>query len=285
MQPYHDLVERIMKTGVDREDRTGTGTRSIFGHQMRFPLTAGYPDWGGFPLLTTKHTSFKLILTELIWFLRGGTNIKWLNANGVHIWDEWADENGELGPVYGRQWRSWPSVQYIGERVGNVEIDQIANVIKSIKENPFSRRHIVTAWNPAEVDDMALPPCHTMFQFNVRPGDEGQPAFLDCQLYQRSGDVFLGVPFNIASYALLTNMIAHLTELTPGEFVHTLGDAHIYRNHFEQVGILLNRDPHRYPLPRVSFQGKMRDINEFNLHNVKLDDYRFFPAIKAPIAV
>lgn len=288
MKQYYDLVLKIVQEGIDKEDRTGVGTKSIFGHQMRFDIQYG------FPLLTTKHTNFKAILVELLWFLQGGTNVDFLHQHNVHIWDEWADENGNLGPVYGKQWRSWPAFklkQEDGIDVAQAQtVDQIANVVKSLRENPFSRRHIVTAWNPAEVEDMALPPCHTLFQFNVRPdGEPGNnaPAYLDCQLYQRSADVFLGLPFNIASYALLTTMIAHVTNLTPGEFVHTLGDAHLYKNHYAQVTELLGRKPEILPRPRIRFQGQesIKEIDDFNVNNVILDGYHPLPPIKAPIAV
>ena len=224
MQQYLDLLDHVLRTGVKKSDRTGTGTLSVFGHQMRFDLAAG------FPLLTTKKLHFKSIAYELLWLLKGDTNIAYLKEHGVSIWDEWADENGDLGPVYGKQWRSWPSPD-------GRPIDQIANVVNSILTKPDSRRHIVSAWNPAEVDDMALPPCHTMFQFYVGDGK------LSCQLYQRSGDIFLGVPYNIASYALLTMMVAQVTGLKSGEFIHTLGDAHLYSNHVEQAHIQLSRQP------------------------------------------
>lgn len=291
MKQYHDLLEKILKEGVDKEDRTGTGTRSLFGEQIRFDLNRG-----PFPLLATKYTNFHAILVELIWFLKGGTNVDFLHQHGVHIWDEWADENGELGPVYGKQWRSWPYLEQLpghdfetGSSLYRQDsLDQIANVVKSLRENPWSRRHIVTAWNPAEVDDMALPPCHAFFQFNVRPdGEPGHnvPVFLDCQLYQRSADVFLGVPFNIASYALLTLMMAHVTNLIPGQFVHTFGDVHLYKNHFAQAAELLNRDKLKLHPPRVRFQGPIMEIDDFNVHNVILEGYEYFPAIKAPIAV
>src|SRR5215470_11372611 len=237
MHQYLDLMERILADGVEKHDRTGTGTRSVFGHQMRFDLAAG------FPLLTTKKLHLKSIIYELLWFLAGDTNIKYLNEHGVTIWDEWADERGELGPVYGRQWRSWPAR-------GGGTIDQIAGVIDAIRHNPDSRRLIVTAWNPADVDEMALPPCHCLFQFYVANRR------LSCQLYQRSADVFLGVPFNIASYALLTMMIAQVCDLEPGDFVHTLGDVHLYSNHIEQAKIQLAREPR--PLPRLHINPKTR---------------------------
>ena len=264
MKQYLDLLERIMEEGVDKSDRTGTGTRSIFGHQMRFDLA------DGFPLLTTKKVHTRSVFGELLWFLRGDTNVKWLHDNKISIWDEWADENGDLGPIYGYQWRSWPTPS--GEK-----IDQIAKVIESIKTNPDSRRHIVSAWNVADVDDMALPPCHTMFQFYVADGK------LSAQLYQRSADVFLGVPFNIASYALLIHLIAQVTGLEPGEFVHTLGDAHIYSNHFDQVELQRSRDTR--PLPTIRINPDVRDIDAFELSDIEVVGYDPHPVIKAPIAV
>ena len=264
MKQYLDLLERIMSEGVDKSDRTGTGTRSIFGHQMRFDLA------DGFPLLTTKKVHTRSVFGELLWFLRGDTNVKWLHDNKISIWDEWADENGDLGPIYGYQWRSWPTPS--GEKV-----DQIAKVIESIRTNPDSRRHIVSAWNVADVDDMALPPCHTMFQFYVAEGK------LSAQLYQRSGDVFLGVPFNIASYALLIHLVAQVTGLEPGEFVHTLGDAHIYSNHFDQVELQRSRDTR--PLPTIRINPDVRDIDAFELSDIEVVGYDPHPAIKAPIAV
>ena len=242
MRQYLDLLVKVMNEGVDRGDRTGTGTRAIFGHQMRFDLAAG------FPVLTTKKLHLKSIIVELLWFLRGDTNIGYLHEHGVSIWDEWADEKGDLGPVYGAQWRSWPD----GKGGG---IDQIARLVEELKTNPNSRRHIVTAWNPAMVDDMALPPCHCLFQFHVADGR------LSCQLYQRSADIFLGVPFNIASYALMTMMLAQVTGLKPGEFIHTFGDAHLYRNHFEQARLQLRRTPG--PLPEMRINPAIRDIFGF----------------------
>ena len=261
---YLGLLRDILDNGVDRGDRTGTGTRGVFGRQLRFDLSAG------FPLLTTKKVHLKSIILELLWFLRGDSNVRWLQDQGVTIWDEWADADGELGPVYGKQWRSWET------RDGR-EIDQIANVVKSIATNPNSRRHIVSAWNPAEVDQMALPPCHCLFQFFVAEGK------LRCQLYQRSADVFLGVPFNIASYALLTQMIAQVTGLEPGEFVHTFGDAHLYHNHFEQARLQLARKP--YPAPKMWINPGRKDIFAFEYSDFKLQDYMAHPPIKAPIAV
>ncbi|MBS0410255.1 MAG: thymidylate synthase [Proteobacteria bacterium] len=260
---YLGLLADIMTSGAERGDRTGTGTRSVFGRQMRFDLAAG------FPLLTTKRVHLKSIILELLWFLRGDTNVRWLQERGCTIWDEWADESGELGPVYGRQWRSWAAPD------GRV-IDQIAAVVQSLKTNPESRRHIVSAWNPADVDDMALPPCHCLFQFYVADGR------LSCQLYQRSADVFLGVPFNIASYALLTLMMAQVTGLQPGEFVHTLGDAHLYLNHMDQATRQLARDP--YPIPTMRLAPKT-DLLAFELEDFVLEDYRSHGVIKAPIAV
>ncbi len=264
MQQYLDLLDRVLRTGVKKSDRTGTGTLSVFGHQMRFDLAEG------FPLLTTKKLHTKSIIVELLWLLRGDTNIAYLNENGVSIWDEWADENGDLGPVYGRQWRSWPAPD-------GGKIDQIAKVVESIKKNPDSRRHLVSAWNPADVDDMALPPCHTLFQFYVAEGR------LSCQLYQRSGDIFLGVPFNIASYALLTLMIAQVTGLAPGEFVHTLGDAHIYANHIEQAHIQLARAPR--PLPTMTLNPAVKDIFSFRYEDFTLANYNPHPHISAKVAV
>ena len=264
MRQYHELMERILADGVEKRDRTGTGTLSVFGHQMRFDLAAG------FPLTTTKKLHVKSIIHELLWFLAGDTNIKYLNQHGVRIWDEWADENGELGPVYGRQWRSWPSPD-------GGAIDQIANVVAAIRRNPDSRRLIVTAWNPAEVEEMALPPCHCLFQFYVAKGR------LSCQLYQRSADVFLGVPFNIASYALLTMMVAQVTGLAPGEFVHSLGDAHLYLNHIEQARQQLARPPRR--LPQMLLNPAVRDLFAFRYEDFTLEGYDPHPHIKAKVAV
>jgi thymidylate synthase len=260
---YLDLLADILANGVLREDRTGVGTLGVFGRQMRFDLDRG------FPLLTTKKLHFKSIALELLWFLRGDTNIGWLKERGVSIWDEWADPAGDLGPVYGKQWRSWAAPD------GRV-IDQIAQVIQSIRDNPSSRRHIVTAWNPADIDDMALPPCHCLFQFFVAEGR------LSCQLYQRSADVFLGVPFNIASYALLTLMVAAATGLKPGEFVHTFGDAHLYLNHVEQAKRQLRREP--LPFPQLTLAAKT-DLFAFDYDDIRLEGYAAHPAIKAPIAV
>ena len=263
MQQYLDLMRRVRTTGARKSDRTGTGTLSVFGHQMRFDLEAG------FPLVTTKKVHLKSVIHELLWFLQGDTNTKYLNVNGVTIWDEWADENGDLGPIYGQQWRSWAAPD------GRV-IDQIAAVTEALKTNPHSRRHIVSAWNPADVDDMALPPCHCLFQFFVADGR------LSCQLYQRSADVFLGVPFNIASYALLTMMMAQVTGLEPGEFVHTLGDAHLYLNHLDQARLQLSREPLPPPTLRIA---PKRDLFAFEFDDFTLEGYRAHPSIAAPIAV
>lgn len=264
MKQYLDLMRLVRDGGAVKSDRTGTGTRSIFGHQIRFDLG------DGFPLLTTKKLHFKSILYELLWFLRGDTNIKYLNENGVRIWDEWADETGELGPVYGHQWRSWPTPD-------GGKVDQISNVVEQIKANPDSRRHIVSAWNVAEVESMALPPCHCLFQFYVADGK------LSCQLYQRSADIFLGVPFNIASYALLTLMIAQVTGLEPGDFVHTFGDAHLYANHFEQADEQLLRSP--LALPRLRLSPSVQNIFEFAYEDFTLENYQAQSHIPAPVAV
>ncbi|HEY2410864.1 MAG TPA: thymidylate synthase [Pirellulaceae bacterium] len=264
MQAYLDLLQQILERGTPKTDRTGTGTRSIFGYQMRFNLA------DGFPLVTTKKLHLKSILHELLWFLRGETNIAYLKENGVRIWDEWADENGELGPVYGYQWRSWPAPD-------GRKIDQISDCIKRIRETPDSRRLIVSAWNVADVDRMALPPCHLLFQFYVAEGR------LSCQMYQRSADVFLGVPFNIASYALLTMMVAQVTDLEPGEFVHTFGDAHLYNNHIEQAKLQLERQPR--PLPTLKINPEARSIFDFRYEDFRLENYNPHPHIPAPVAV
>ncbi|UXM94511.1 thymidylate synthase [Bartonella sp. HY329] len=264
MQTYLDLLSHVINTGTDKSDRTGTGTRSVFGYQMRFDLNKG------FPLLTTKKLHLRSIIYELLWFLKGDTNIAWLKENRVSIWDEWADENGDLGPVYGYQWRSWPAPD-------GRHIDQISNLIHMIKTNPDSRRLIVSAWNPALVDEMALPPCHCLFQFYVANGR------LSCKLYQRSADIFLGVPFNIASYALLTMMIAQVTGLQLGEFIHSFGDAHLYSNHFDQAKEQLSRTP--TALPKMHINKNIHDIFAFQFEDFTLEDYIAQPTIKAPIAV
>lgn len=264
MQNYLDLLRHILENGTDKTDRTGTGTRSVFGYQLRYDLQKG------FPLVTTKKVHLKSIIYELLWFLRGETNIAYLKENGVSIWDEWADENGELGPVYGKQWRSWEG------KDGKV-IDQITELITQIKKNPDSRRLIVNAWNVADLPEMALMPCHTMFQFYVADGK------LSCQLYQRSADVFLGVPFNIASYALLTMMVAQVCDLQPGDFVHTFGDVHIYNNHMEQVKLQLSREP--FPLPQMKINPAIKDIFGFSFADFTLESYQSHPGIKAPVAV
>src|SRR5258705_4280681 len=264
MRQYHDLIERVLKDGVEKHDRTGTGTLSVFGHQTRFDLAKG------FPLVTTKKLHLKSIIYELLWFLKGDTNVGFLQDHGVRIWDEWATEKGDLGPVYGKQWRSWP-------KGDGGTIDQIAQVIADIKRNPDSRRLIVTAWNPADIENMALPPCHCLFQFYVGNGR------LSCQLYQRSADIFLGVPFNIASYALLTLMVAQVTGLKPGEFIHTLGDAHLYLNHLEQADEQLARTPRA--LPTMKLNPDVKDLYWFRFEDFTLQGYDPYPAIRAPIAV
>ena len=264
MQQYLDLVKHIMESGTDKSDRTGTGTRSVFGYQMRFNLAEG------FPMVTTKKLHLKSIIHELLWFLKGETNIRYLKENGVRIWDEWADEQGELGPVYGKQWRSWTGAD------GSVH-DQITDLIQQINKTPDSRRLIVSAWNVGELSQMALMPCHTLFQFYVADGK------LSCQLYQRSADVFLGVPFNIASYALLTMMVAQVCDLRPGDFVHTFGDVHLYNNHFDQARLQLTRQP--YALPTMRINPNVKDIFGFSLGDFTLDGYHSHEAIKAPVAV
>jgi thymidylate synthase len=264
MQQYLDLLKYVMENGTDKNDRTGTGTRSVFGYQMRFNLSEG------FPLLTTKKLHTKSIIHELLWFLKGDTNIKYLKENGVSIWDEWADEQGDLGPVYGQQWRSWAAAD-------GKAIDQVSNVIEQIKKNPDSRRLIVSAWNPADIDKMKLPPCHALFQFYVLNGK------LSCQLYQRSADIFLGVPFNIASYALLTRMMAQVCNLKPGEFIHTFGDAHIYSNHFEQANLQLSRTPRK--LPSLNMNPLIKNIFDFKFEDFSIINYDPHPAIKASVAV
>jgi thymidylate synthase len=264
MQPYLDLLQHVMDRGADKPDRTGTGTKSVFGYQMRFDLGAG------FPVLTTKKLHLRSIIHELLWFLDGDTNIQYLNDNRVKIWDEWADENGDLGPVYGRQWRAWATAD-------GGTIDQISQLIENIRSNPDSRRLIVSAWNVAQIPEMALPPCHLLFQFYVSDGR------LSCHLYQRSADVFLGVPFNIASYSLLTMMVAQVTNLKPGEFVHTFGDAHLYVNHLEQANLQLTRQPR--PLPTMWINPEVRSILDFRFEDFRLDNYDPHPHIPAPIAV
>lgn len=264
MQQYNDLLRHVMQHGTKKEDRTGTGTVSVFGYQMRFDLQKG------FPLVTTKKVHTRSIIHELLWFLKGDTNIKYLKDNGVSIWDEWADENGNLGPVYGYQWRSWPSAN--GEH-----IDQISQLIEQIKKNPDSRRLLVNAWNVSEISKMKLPPCHILFQFYVADGK------LSCQLYQRSADLFLGVPFNIASYALLTHMVAQVCGLEVGEFIHTLGDAHIYSNHFDQVNLQLTREP--LPLPTLKLNPDVKNIFDFTYEDITIENYQSHPAIKAAVAV
>lgn len=264
MQQYLDLMSHVLKNGVEKGDRTGTGTLSVFGYQMRFDLSQG------FPLVTTKRTHLRSIIYELLWFLQGETNIKYLKDNNVSIWDEWADSNGNLGPIYGYQWRSWPTAR--GDH-----IDQISQVIEQIRHNPDSRRHIVSAWNVADIETMHLPPCHCFFQFYVADGK------LSCQLYQRSADIFLGVPFNIASYALLTMMVAQVCDLQPGDFIHTMGDAHLYLNHLEQTYRQLGRDP--YPLPKMKLNPAIKSIFDFTFDDFTLEDYQYHPGILAPIAV
>tara|TARA_B100002049_G_scaffold71882_1_gene52759 strand:+ start:33 stop:827 length:795 start_codon:yes stop_codon:yes gene_type:complete len=264
MRQYLELMKHVKEKGIKKDDRTGTGTLSVFGYQMRFPLEQG------FPLITTKKLHLKSIIYELLWFLKGSTNIDYLNEHGVSIWDEWADENGELGPVYGAQWRSWPTQD-------GKSIDQITNVIEQIKNNPNSRRLIVSSWNVSEVDNMALPPCHALFQFYISEDK------LSCQLYQRSADIFLGVPFNIASYALLILMIAKVTDLEPGDFVHTLGDAHLYLNHLEQVEEQLSREPQ--DLPKIKIEKETDLITDFDYKDFSLKGYKPFPHITAPVAV
>lgn len=264
MQQYLDLMRHVRDHGTKKEDRTGTGTVSVFGYQMRFDLSQG------FPLVTTKRLHLRSIIHELLWFLRGDTNIRYLKDNGVSIWDEWADDKGELGPVYGSQWRSWP-------KPDGQSIDQIAQVIEQIKNTPDSRRMLVSAWNVADVDNMALPPCHTFFQFYVAEGK------LSCQLYQRSADIFLGVPFNIASYALLTQMVAQVCDLGVGDFIHTLGDAHLYLNHLQQADLQLSREPH--PLPHMQLNPVVKSLFDFSYADFELVDYAYHPHIKAPVAV
>ena len=264
METYLQLLRHILQNGVPKGDRTGTGTLSVFGYQMRFDLSKG------FPLLTTKKVHLRSVIHELLWFLKGDTNLAYLHANKVTIWDEWADQHGDLGPIYGYQWRRWPTCD-------GGHVDQVSNLVKEIKKNPDSRRHILSAWNVGQLDKMALAPCHTLFQFYVAKGK------LSCQLYQRSADVFLGVPFNIASYALLTMMMAQVTDLEPGEFVHTLGDAHLYNNHMEQVHLQLSRTPR--PLPSMWINPAVRNIFDFTYEDFRIENYDPYPVIKAPIAV
>jgi thymidylate synthase len=275
MQQYLDLVKHIIETGADKSDRTGTGTRSVFGYQMRFNLA------DGFPLVTTKKCHLKSIIYELLWFLQGDTNINYLKEHNVKIWDEWADENGDLGPVYGKQWRSWGGAD-------GVEVDQVKELIHTLKTNPDSRRMIISAWNVAELPKMKLMPCHCLFQFYTSPPtplqkERGVKGSLSCQLYQRSADVFLGVPFNIASYALLTMMIAQVCDMEPGEFVHSFGDVHLYNNHFEQANLQLTRTP--FPLPQMKINPEVKDIFDFKFEDFELMNYESHPAIKAPVAV
>ena len=269
MQQYLDLLAHVMENGSDRGDRTGTGTRGVFGYQMRFDLAEG------FPLVTTKKVHTRSVFGELLWFPRGDTNVKWLQDRGITIWDEWADDDGDLGPVYGYQWRSWPTPD-------GRHVDQVAQVVEQIRTNPDSRRHIVSAWNVADIPDMALAPCHALFQFYVAPQESG-PGRLSCQLYQRSADTFLGVPFNIASYALLTHMVAQVTGLEVGDFVHTLGDAHLYLNHVEQARLQLTREPR--PLPTLVLDPTVTEVDAFDLDHIEVAGYDPHPAIKAPISV
>ncbi|MEO8820350.1 MAG: thymidylate synthase [Ginsengibacter sp.] len=270
MQQYLQLLSKIIENGAEKDDRTGTGTRSLFGYQMRFNLQ------DGFPLVTTKKLHLKSIIYELLWFLKGDTNVKYLQDNGVKIWDEWADENGNLGPVYGKQWRSW-------EGANGKTIDQVSDLIEQLKNNPDSRRLIISAWNVADLHEMKLMPCHCLFQFYTSPADSAGKRKLSCQLYQRSADVFLGVPFNIASYALLTLMIAQVCEMEVGEFVHSFGDVHLYKNHFEQAELQLSRKP--FPLPQMKLNPEVKNIFDFKFEDFDLMNYQSHPSIKAPVAV
>jgi len=269
MQQYLQLLQKIIDTGVDKNDRTGTGTRSLFGYQMRFNLQ------DGFPLVTTKKLHLKSIIYELLWFLKGDTNVQYLKGNGVKIWDEWADENGNLGPVYGKQWRSW-------EGANGKTVDQVSELVEQLKTNPDSRRLIISAWNVADLPEMKLMPCHCLFQFYTTP-TEGGKRKLSCQLYQRSADVFLGVPFNIASYALLTMMVAQVCDMEPGEFVHSFGDVHLYKNHFEQAELQLIRKP--FPLPQMKLNPQVKNIFDFKFEDFELINYQSYPGIKAPVAI
>lgn len=278
MRQYHDLLRDILDNGIDKPDRTGTGARSVFVRQMRFDLLQG------FPVLTTKKLHLRSIIGELIWFLRGGTNVRWLQEHGITIWDEWADENGDLGPVYGHQWRHFGGEYPLyWNRLQNQGVDQIANLLYGLRTNPNGRRHIVSAWNPVDVDKMALPPCHMMFQFYVRPARDGGLPLLDCSLYQRSCDTFLGIPFNIASYALLTMIVAQQVDMRPGEFIWTGGDVHLYSNHFDQARLQLSREPR--PLPIMVIRRKPDDIGGYEIEDFELQGYDPHPGIKAPIAV
>jgi len=269
MEQYLQLLEKIINTGADKNDRTGTGTRSLFGHQMRFNLQ------DGFPLVTTKKLHLKSIIYELLWFLKGDTNVEYLQKNGVRIWDEWADENGNLGPVYGKQWRSWHGAN-------GKTVDQVSELIEQLKTNPDSRRLIISAWNVADLPEMKLMPCHCLFQFYTSPSESGRRK-LSCQLYQRSADVFLGVPFNIASYALLTMMIAQVCDMEPGEFIHSFGDVHLYKNHFDQAELQLSRKP--FPLPQMKLNEEVKSIFDFKFEDFELVNYQSHPSIKAPVAV